>query len=192
LIPSVPIQGKSHREIVFSSTSANDIRSFSVSEDWFFGHTARKLGSRVTMCSSVFVETETPSSIFFSSGSRGGFGEMTIFSQRFYRWNFFFVNGMFYNMAYILGSWKLGFWEIGAKIFVFQEVYETLLYLLAPFVLPISLIVRPVFCVYLLIATVGMYYINVTVSLYHSCRNTQPLQAADFRTDLQRGSPPQT
>jgi hypothetical protein len=96
------------------------------------------------MCSSVFVETETPTSIFFSSGSRGGFGEMTIFSQRFYRWNFFFVNGMFYNMAYILGSWKLGFWEIGAKIFVFQEVYETLLYLLAPFVLPISLVVRPV------------------------------------------------
>jgi len=89
---------------------------------------------------------------------------MTIFSQRFYRWNFFFVNGMFYNMAYILGSWKLGFWEIGAKIFVFQEVYETLLYLLAPFVLPISLVVRPVFCIYLLIGTVGMYYINVTVS----------------------------
>jgi hypothetical protein len=116
------------------------------------------------MCSAVFVETETPSSIFFSSGSRGGFGEMTIFSQRFYRWNFFFVNGMFYNMAYILGSWKLGFWEIGAKLFVFQEVYETLLYLLAPFVLPISLVVRPVFCVYLLIATIGMYYLNVTVS----------------------------
>jgi hypothetical protein len=137
------------------------------------------------MCSSVFVETETPTSIFFSSGSRGGFGEMTIFSQRFYRWNFFFVNGMFYNMAYILGSWKLGFWEIGAKIFVFQEVYETLLYLLAPFVLPISLIVRPVFCVYMLIATVGMYYINVTVSLQHSHPITHSLQVADFQIDIQ-------
>ena len=50
---------------------------FSVSEDWFFGHVARKLGSRITMCTSVFVETETPSAIFFSSGgSRGGFGEL--------------------------------------------------------------------------------------------------------------------
>jgi hypothetical protein len=185
LIPSVPIQGKSYRSAIFSNPSANDTRSFSVSEDWFFGHTARKLGSRVTMCSSVFVETETPTSIFFSSGSRGGFGEMTIFSQRFYRWNFFFVNGMFYNMAYILGSWKLGFWEIGAKIFVFQEVYETLLYLLAPFVLPISLIVRPVFCVYMLIATVGMYYINVTVSLQHSHPITHSLQVADFQIDIQ-------
>jgi len=120
------------------------------------------------MCTAVFVETETPSSVFFSSGSRGGFGEMTIFSQRFYRWNFFFVNGMYYNMAYILFSWKLGFWEIGAKLFVFQEFYETLLYLLAPFVLPISLIVRPLFCVYLLLGTLAMYYVNVTVSPRHN------------------------
>ncbi|KAH8624933.1 glycosyltransferase family 2 [Alternaria alternata] len=96
---------------------------FSVSEDWFFGHVARKLGCRIKMCSQVFVETETPTAVFISGGgSRGGFGEMTIFSQRFKRWNFFFVNGMWYNMAYILGSWKLGWWEIGAKIFVFQEV----------------------------------------------------------------------
>jgi hypothetical protein len=96
---------------------------FSVSEDWFFGHVARQLGCRITMCSHVFVETETPTAVFFSSGgSRGGFGEMTIFKQRFKRWNFFFVNGMWYNMAYIFGNWKLGWWEIGAKIFVFQEV----------------------------------------------------------------------
>lgn len=137
--------------VEFDRVCANAVTSFSVSEDWFFGHAARKLGSRITMCSAIFVETETPSAVLFSSGgARGGFGEMTIFKQRFYRWNFFFVNGMFYNMAYILGSWKLGFWEIGAKIFVFQEVYETLLYLLAPFVLPVSLVVRPAFCGYLL------------------------------------------
>jgi hypothetical protein len=75
------------------------------------------------MCSQVFVETETPSAVFISGrGSRGGFGEMTVFKQRFKRWNFFFVSGLFYNAWYILGSWKLGFWEIGAKIFVFQEV----------------------------------------------------------------------
>lgn len=118
------------------------------------------------MCSAIFIETETPSAVLFSSGgARGGFGEMTIFKQRFYRWNFFFVNGMFYNMAYILGSWKLGFWELGAKLFVFQEVYETLLYILAPFVLPISLVVQPAFCGYLLAGTLGLYYLIVLVSL---------------------------
>ncbi|KAF9691038.1 hypothetical protein EKO04_011048 [Ascochyta lentis] len=137
---------------------------FSVSEDWFFGHVARKLGSRIKMCSQVFVETETPTAVFFSSGgSRGGFGEMTIFKQRFKRWNFFFVNGMYYNMAYIFGSWKLGWWEIGAKIFVFQEVYETLLYLISPFILPISFIVRPSFAGILLGATIVMYLINTVI-----------------------------
>ncbi|PVH98285.1 glycosyltransferase family 2 protein, partial [Periconia macrospinosa] len=137
---------------------------FSVSEDWFFGHAARQLGCRITMCSQVFVETETPTAVFISGGgSRGGFGEMTIFSQRFKRWNFFFVNGMWYNMAYILFDWKLGWWEIGAKIFVFQEVYETLLYLMTPFILPISFYVRPSFCGILLAATVGMYLINTVI-----------------------------
>ncbi|CEJ60130.1 Putative Glycosyl transferase [Penicillium brasilianum] len=135
---------------------------FSVSEDWFFGDSCRRLGGRITMCSSVFVETETPCSVFFSgSGSRGGFGEMTIFSQRFKRWNFFFVVGMYYDMKYILSSWKLGWWEFGAKLCVFQEVYETLIYLLAPFMLPISFVVRPSFCGMLLGVTIAMYIINV-------------------------------
>ncbi|KAG9613025.1 glycosyl transferase, partial [Aureobasidium melanogenum] len=116
------------------------------------------------MCTSVFIETETPNAVFFSSGgARGGFGEMTIFKQRFYRWNFFFVNGLYYNMAYILGSWKLGFWELGAKLFVFQEVYETLLYLLSPFVLPISIIVRPAFFGYLFAGTFVLYFLNVMI-----------------------------
>ncbi|KAH8898854.1 glycosyl transferase, partial [Thozetella sp. PMI_491] len=141
-----------------------DHPGFSVSEDWFFGHSCRRLGGRIKMCTSVFVETETPSAIFFSSGgSRGGFGEMTVFKQRFMRWNFFFVNGMWYNLAYIIGSWKLGWWELGTKLFVFQEVYETLLYLLTPFLLPISFMVQPAFCGYLLLATLVMYLINALI-----------------------------
>ncbi|PSN68317.1 hypothetical protein BS50DRAFT_447926, partial [Corynespora cassiicola Philippines] len=137
---------------------------FNVSEDWFFGHVARELGCRITMTSQVWVETETPSAIFFSGGgSRGGFGEMTVYSQRFKRWNFFFVNGMWFNMVYIFTSWKLGWHEIGAKVFVFQEVYETLLYLLTPFILPISFYVRPSFCGILLASTVIMYLINVII-----------------------------
>ncbi|KAK0259608.1 hypothetical protein LTR35_018081 [Friedmanniomyces endolithicus] len=138
---------------------------FSVSEDWFFGHVARELGCRIIMCSAIFVETETPTDVFFAArgGSRGGFGEMTVFKQRFYRWNFFFVNGMYYNLKYIVASWKLGFWEIGAKLFIWQEVYETLLCLLAPFMLLISLIVRPAFCGYLTVGTFMLYYVNVTI-----------------------------
>ncbi|KAH6890636.1 nucleotide-diphospho-sugar transferase [Thelonectria olida] len=141
-----------------------DHEGFSVSEDWFMGHSCRRLGGRIQMCTSVFVETETPPAVFFNSGgSRGGFGEMTVFKQRFHRWNFFFVNGMWYNMAYVFKSWKLGVWEVGTKFFVLQEVYETLLYLMTPFVLPISMIVRPGFCSILLAATILLYLVNVVI-----------------------------
>ncbi|KAL8868234.1 MAG: hypothetical protein Q9174_005122, partial [Haloplaca sp. 1 TL-2023] len=145
---------------------------FSVSEDWFFGHVARQLGCRIQMCTAVFVETETPSAIFFSSGgARGGFGEMTIWKQRFFRWNYFFVSGIFWDLSYIIKNWRLGWWEIGAKLFVFQEVYETLLYLLAPFVLPISFYVRPTFSGYLYAATLALYQINVMIFNYVHLRS---------------------
>jgi hypothetical protein len=42
-------------------------------------------------------------------------------------------------------------------------VYETVLYLLTPFVLPISLLVRPWFCVTLLMITLGLYLLNVII-----------------------------
>ncbi|KAG9681107.1 glycosyltransferase family 2 protein, partial [Aureobasidium melanogenum] len=137
---------------------------FSVSEDWFFGHVARQLGCRTQMATSVFIETETPDAVFFSSGGeRGGFGEMTVFKQRFYRWNFFFVNGMYYNLHYILFSWKLGWWELGAKLFVFQEIYETLLYLATPIVVPVSLAVRPSFFFELMALTFVLYMANAVI-----------------------------
>lgn len=75
---------------------------------------------------------------------------------------------MYYDMSYILLDWKLGWWEIGAKIFVFQEIYETLLYLLAPFVIPISLATRPVFSSYLYAATITMYAVNALIFNYVS------------------------
>ncbi|KUJ17423.1 uncharacterized protein LY89DRAFT_707002 [Mollisia scopiformis] len=134
------------------------------------------LGSRIVMNSEVFVETETRAAIFWSGGGgeRGGFGEMTVWKQRFERWNFFFVNGLYWNMRYIPFSWKLGFWEIGAKIFVFQEVYETLLHLLTPFVLPISFVVRPAFCGYLLAGTLVLYFANTLIfNLIHLRRKVK-------------------
>jgi hypothetical protein len=77
------------------------------------------------MCSAVFVETVAPTNLLFvdKDQSRGGFGEMTVFRQRFTRWNFFTTTGVWHNIAYIFGSWKLGRWEPGTKIFVFQEVW---------------------------------------------------------------------
>ncbi|KAK7418148.1 hypothetical protein QQX98_004123 [Neonectria punicea] len=95
----------------------HDHPGFSVSEDWFFGHSCRRLGGRIQMCSAVFVETETPPAVFFSTGgSRGGFGEMTVFKQRFLRWNFFFVNGICLHSAYLFSA-TLALYLINSIIF---------------------------------------------------------------------------
>ncbi|PYI04384.1 glycosyl transferase [Aspergillus sclerotiicarbonarius CBS 121057] len=148
----------------FLRKTLQDHPGFSISEDWFLGNSCRRLGGRIQMCSSVFVETHAPPSFLFASGrSRGGFGETTVFKQRFMRWNFFIVNGMRYNLAYIFRSWNLGKWEIGTKIFVLQELYETILAIFAPFVLPIALIVRPKFCAVLLMATLALYLANAII-----------------------------
>ncbi|KAH7126079.1 nucleotide-diphospho-sugar transferase [Dactylonectria macrodidyma] len=139
----------------------HDHPGFSVSEDWFFGHSCRRLGGRIKMCSAVFVETETPPAVFNNtSGDRGRFGEVTVFKQRFLRWDFFFVNGIFYNLGYLLGSWRLGWWELGTKLFVFQEIYETLIFLFIPFILPIALMLQPLLCGYLFAGMLGLYYLN--------------------------------
>ena len=58
------------------------------------------------MNSEVFVDTETPAAIFWAS--RGGetdeFGKMMVWEQRFDRWDFFFVNGLYWNLGYIICS----------------------------------------------------------------------------------------
>lgn len=116
---------------------------YHISEDWFLGHTARAAGYRMVMSSQVFVETETPPRLFPAwfgkkGGSRGGYGEMSIYKQRFFRWNFFFVFRMWSNVAYILFSWRLGWRELFTKLYVFGECYDSLIWLCAPIVLPIS------------------------------------------------------
>ncbi|KAJ0413854.1 glycosyltransferase like family 2-domain-containing protein [Aspergillus carlsbadensis] len=138
---------------------------FSISEDWFLGDSCRRLGGRIEMCSAVFVETSTPTTLLFPERDkeRGGFGEMTVFRQRFTRWNFFTATGVWHNITYIFGSWKLGWWEVGTKVFVWQEVYETILYLLTPFILPVSLLVQPWFCVAMSFGILGLYLLQVTI-----------------------------
>jgi hypothetical protein len=42
-------------------------------------------------------------------------------------------------------------------------VYETVLYFLTPFILPISLLVRPWFCVTLVMTTLGLYLLNAII-----------------------------
>jgi glycosyltransferase involved in cell wall biosynthesis len=111
-------------ERTFLKQTLHNHPGFSISEDWFLGDSCRRLGGRIQMCSAVFVETTTPASVLFGEidEDRGGFGEPTVFKQRFLRWNFFVANGLWYNLSYLFTSWKLGWWELATKMLVIQEV----------------------------------------------------------------------
>ncbi|KAI4134098.1 MAG: hypothetical protein LQ341_006084, partial [Variospora aurantia] len=61
-------------------------------------------------------------------------------------------------------------WLSHPDVYCRFEIYETLLYLLAPFVLPISFYVRPNFSGYLFAATLLMYMVNTVIFKYaHLC-----------------------
>ncbi|OLL23793.1 hypothetical protein NEOLI_004535 [Neolecta irregularis DAH-3] len=149
---------------------------FLISEDWFFGDVARRRGMRIAFTSQVFVETETPTDLFIAAESRGGYGEMTVWKQRFYRWNYFFITRTAWNLSYIFFSWKLGFREIVCKIYVFQEFYETVLYLTGPFVFPLTVYLQPIRFGVFMAATILLYIVGVfTFNYVHLRRVNQSI-----------------
>ncbi|KAI9842814.1 MAG: hypothetical protein M1837_006917 [Sclerophora amabilis] len=131
---------------------------FAISEDWYFGHTCRSSGYRIQFCSQVFVETETPPCLFLPEKStRGGYGEMTVWKQRFYRWNFFYLYRLRDDFYYLLFAWRLGRYELVTKFFVFCEVYDSMTYILRVFVWPISLAASPKVTMTFTTALIGVY-----------------------------------
>ncbi|KAJ5267341.1 hypothetical protein N7478_010149 [Penicillium angulare] len=161
---------------------------FSISEDWFQGNSCRALGGRIKMCSAVFIATSTPSALFRLGNrqKRGGFGETTVFQQRFSRWNFLFAGEIWCNLKYILLSWKMGWRDLTTKIFVIHQLYvnakftcplihiatqqmtEIFLNLAMPFVLPISFYSQPLNCCALSALTVVLHLLIVVIfNFYH-------------------------
>jgi hypothetical protein len=135
-----------------------------ISEDWFFGYACRASGHRIEFCSQVFVETETPPALFKDFGpSRGGYGEMTVFKQRFTRWNFFFAFRLWTNSVYMLLSWRLGWREIVTKIWVFVELYDCVMAFLRPWVVVLMMIANYRLVLIFMAALMGMYMLAFTL-----------------------------
>lgn len=132
-------------------------------------------GYRISFCTQVFVETETPPSLFMpAKSSRGGYGEMTVWKQRFYRWNFFFLYRLWHDCIYLLFAWKLGFRELVTKLWVLQEVYATCLYMLMPFWMPIMLAAQPKMTLIMMAALIGVYIVAVVFfNAYHLRRKNE-------------------
>ncbi|KAJ2993269.1 hypothetical protein HDV02_002513 [Globomyces sp. JEL0801] len=147
---------------------------YNISEDWFFGHVARTCGHRIKFCSQVFLKTETPHNFIFSSGGRGGYGETTVFRQRFYRWNFFHVKRIYENLHYFVCCWKLGIFELVTKFYVLQEIYTGLMWVFAPIMLPMLLIAAPIRTIVTTFAIMGGYLLGlIFFNAYHLRRKNQ-------------------
>ncbi|KAJ5936691.1 hypothetical protein N7466_003141 [Penicillium verhagenii] len=142
---------------------------FSISEDWFQGNSCRALGGSIEMCSAVFIATSTPSALFrLHHQQRGGFGETTVFQQRFSRWNFLFAIELWSNVKYVLLSWKMGWRDLTTKLFVTNQIFETFLNLAMPFVLPISFWSQPWHCCALSALTIILHLMIVVIfNAYH-------------------------
>ncbi|KHO01321.1 glycosyl transferase, group 2 family protein [Metarhizium album ARSEF 1941] len=137
---------------------------YSISEDWWLGHTARAAGYSIMMSSSVFVETETPPRLFpyclpRKRSSRSGYGEMSVVQQRFFRWNFFFLFRVWSNAMYVLFCWRLGWRMLIMKIYALGESYDTLLLLITPVFLPVALAANWRLTLTLWFGTIFAYFI---------------------------------
>lgn len=112
---------------------------FVISEDWFFGFCARQAGYRIDFCSQVFVETETPPCLLWDGvGGRGGYGEMTVWKQRYYRWNFFYFFRIYHDCKYLFFNWRLGMREIATKYAVLVELVSIIQNLFRPLIMGVS------------------------------------------------------
>lgn len=82
--------------------------NYPISDDWFVGFTANRLGYHIDMCDAIFIPTDVPSELVYSKAGRTtGYGTVTLFQQRFGRWYKLNILQVFYLAYLILFSWKL-------------------------------------------------------------------------------------
>jgi cellulose synthase/poly-beta-1,6-N-acetylglucosamine synthase-like glycosyltransferase len=89
--------------------------AYPISDDWFLGFTASRLGFPITMCDSAFHSTDVPRSLFnlrkFDCGSRearkSGYGSATLWNQRFSRWYRLTILQFLYVLVSLFVDWRL-------------------------------------------------------------------------------------
>jgi glycosyltransferase involved in cell wall biosynthesis len=113
---------------------------YSMSDDWFTGFKANELGYKIDVCDRNFVDTDVPST-FFTKSREGGYGDATLFTQRFGRWYRTRLIQIFYLLYYCVFSWKLPLriaivqklfflWEIFNSLLSFSKIYMFIFYVI--------------------------------------------------------------
>jgi hypothetical protein len=86
---------------------------------------------------------------------------MTVWKQRLYSWNFFYLYRLRDDLNYLLFAWRLGHYEFITKVFVLSEIVETFIYFSRPFMLPVALWVQPKMVGIMTAALFGVYVVGV-------------------------------
>lgn len=113
---------------------------YAMSDDWFTGFKANQLGYNIDVCDRNFINTDVPSS-FFTKSRQGGYGDATLFSQRFGRWYRTRLIQIFYMLYYCLFSWNLPLkicivqkffflWDIFNSLLSFSKIYMFVFYVI--------------------------------------------------------------
>lgn len=91
--------------------------AYQMSDDWFLGYVASKLGYPIVMSNSQFHTSDVPRKLFnFSkfkcckrNDRKSGYGSATLWNQRFSRWYRLTIIQVLYILWSIFFSWKLTF-----------------------------------------------------------------------------------
>ena len=148
---------------------------YSMSDDWFTGIKANQLGYRIDVCDRNFVDTDVPSTMFTKSRA-GGYGDATLFSQRFGRWYRTRLVQIFYMFYYCLFSWNLPLrvalvqkffflWDIFNSFLSFSKIYMSVFYLIYDWK----------FTLIMLSACTGLGFIGFLVFNYYQLRGNERL-----------------
>ncbi|CAO1636509.1 unnamed protein product [Parajaminaea phylloscopi] len=100
--------------------------------------------------------------------TRGGYGEMTVFKQRYQRWAFMHCWALIPQLRYHIFGWNLGWRTPVAQLLQFQDTLSTLFYLFLPFMLPCAFYYNAPLAAYTIAANTSFGLISALIfNAYH-------------------------
>lgn len=148
---------------------------YSMSDDWFTGYKANELGYNIDVCDRNFVNTDVPST-FFTKSRQGGYGDATLFSQRFGRWYRTRLIQISYMLYYCVFTWNLPLricivqklfflWNILNSLLNFSKIYMFIFYVIYDWR----------FTMIMTGASIGLSMIGFLIFNYHQLKNEERL-----------------
>lgn len=148
---------------------------YSISDDWFTGFKSNELGYKIDVCDRNFIYTDVPSS-FFSGSRQGGYGNVSLFSQRFHRWYITYLIQIFYILYYCIFSWKLPLRIILIqKVFFLWDIFNSLLNFLKIYVFIVYIIYDWKFTLIIYFICIGLNLLELLIFNYCQLRNDERL-----------------